>query len=89
MKIRLHNVTKHFGNTIALAHVPATIEPGQIIAVVGLNGAGKTTLLRIMATLLRVNKGEGYYDDQALRRSAVDLRRKLVSMPDLLPVFPV
>lgn len=45
----LSNVTKNYGQTVALCGLSLTIGEGEITAVLGESGAGKTTLLRILA----------------------------------------
>ncbi|HNG94147.1 MAG TPA: ATP-binding cassette domain-containing protein, partial [Acidobacteriota bacterium] len=49
MEITLRQVSKRYLLLDALKEVNATIEPGEIVAVLGLNGAGKTTLLQCLA----------------------------------------
>ncbi len=51
------NLTKSFGRTRALKSVSFALDRG-IHSLIGPNGAGKTTLLRILAGLLRPNRGE-------------------------------
>ena len=48
----LSNVSKRYGETVALNGIDLTLEEGKITAVLGESGAGKTTLLRILAGLL-------------------------------------
>ena len=51
MSIELRNITKRFGNFIALDGVSLTIGDGELVALLGPSGSGKTTLLRIVAGL--------------------------------------
>lgn len=57
MNIQLSNVTLAYEHHPAIHHVTATIEHGDLLAVVGPNGAGKTTLLNVLAGLVPVSEG--------------------------------
>jgi ABC-type molybdenum transport system ATPase subunit/photorepair protein PhrA len=52
MRIELANLTKRYGSARPLNNISLTLEPGQIIALVGVNGAGKTTLLRCLSAIV-------------------------------------
>ena len=51
------NLTRSFGNRQVLRGLSLTVEPAEIVSLVGINGAGKTTLLRVLANLLRPEQG--------------------------------
>ena len=55
--MKLLGVSKSFGDTIAVDDVSLTVEPGEIVGLVGENGAGKTTLMRIIAGEIRPDSG--------------------------------
>ncbi|MER3496350.1 MAG: ABC transporter, partial [Armatimonadota bacterium] len=55
--IRLHRVSKWYGQVIGLNDVSAEIGPG-ITALLGMNGAGKSTLMRLVTGQLRPTTGE-------------------------------
>jgi len=55
--IRVHNLTKKFGNKIVFTGINFSVRKGDFLTIVGPNGAGKTTLLKIMATLTRYTEG--------------------------------
>jgi ABC-2 type transport system ATP-binding protein len=55
--IRVHDLTKTFGETTAVAGVTFDVKPGEIFAFLGPNGAGKTTTIQMLTTLLRPTSG--------------------------------
>lgn len=61
-KLELRNVTKRFGEIIALNAVSFTVEEGEFFVVVGPNGSGKTTLLRVIAGLVEPDAGGVYIE---------------------------
>jgi iron(III) transport system ATP-binding protein len=55
--IEVKEVSKRFGDTLALDGVSLSLEPGTVLGLVGHSGSGKTTLLRIIAGLLAPGSG--------------------------------
>lgn len=54
----IRNLTRKFGNTVAIDNLSLYIEKGRITGLIGADGAGKTTLLRTIIGLLLPNEGE-------------------------------
>lgn len=59
--LELKNISKHFGNVIALNNINFELYPNEILALLGDNGAGKSTLIKIISGALRPTEGEIYY----------------------------
>ncbi len=55
--LRTTNLTKRYGDVLALNNVTLTIEPGKIIGILGPNGSGKTTLIKLINGLLTPTMG--------------------------------
>jgi len=64
--IRINNLTKKFGEVVALDHVSLVIEPGTFVTLLGPSGCGKTTLLRCVAGLEDPDGGEIYIGDKLI-----------------------
>ncbi len=62
--ITLTNVTKRFGEVIALDNLDLRIEKGELFFLLGPSGCGKTTLLRSIAGFYTPDEGSLYFDDQ-------------------------
>jgi heme ABC exporter ATP-binding subunit CcmA len=56
--VAVAGIWKYYGDYPALRNIEFSVQEGQCLALLGRNGAGKTTLLRIMAGLLRPQRGE-------------------------------
>jgi simple sugar transport system ATP-binding protein len=55
--LELTNISKHFGAIQALNDISVTLEPGQVVGLMGDNGAGKSTLVKIIAGNFRQSHG--------------------------------
>ncbi len=60
--IQTLNLTKRYGDLVALSNLNLTIEEGDCFGFIGPNGAGKTTCIKILATLLKPTWGEARID---------------------------
>lgn len=60
--IDIKGITKSFGTLEVLKGIDLTINPGEVVSIVGPSGAGKTTLLQIMGTLDRADSGSMMID---------------------------
>jgi ABC-2 type transport system ATP-binding protein len=55
--ISVQNLTKVFGDFVAVDHISFDVEPGQVIGYLGPNGSGKTTTIRMLLGLIRPSQG--------------------------------
>jgi branched-chain amino acid transport system ATP-binding protein len=60
--LELHDVHAYYGNIHALKGVSLSVEPGEIVTLIGANGAGKSTTLKTISGLLRPRQGQITFD---------------------------
>jgi len=74
--LELNNITKHFGAIRALDGVSFSIEPGDVVGLMGDNGAGKSTLVKILAGNYDPTGGDYLIDGQPVHfHKPLDARR--------------
>jgi iron(III) transport system ATP-binding protein len=66
--IRIENVSKRFGDTVALSEVRLEIASGEICFLLGPSGCGKTTLLRSIAGFVEPDEGRIFIGDSEITR---------------------
>jgi len=73
--IKVENLTKKFGDFIAVDNVSFSVNKGEIFAFLGPNGAGKTTTIRMLTTLLKPTSGQVLINGSDPLREQNDVRR--------------
>lgn len=58
--IKAENLTKRFGDLVAVDNLDLSIAPGELFALVGSDGAGKTTTLRMLTGIMDPSEGSAY-----------------------------
>jgi len=80
--IEVVNLTKNYGQVVAVDALSFTVGEGQILGLVGPNGAGKTTTLRAVAGVHPPSDGQVRICGIDLRLEPVAAKRRLAFMPD-------
>ena len=64
VKIKVHNLTKRFGDLTVLDQINFTIAKGELVAIVGPTGCGKTTFLNTLSKLMPATDGDILIDGE-------------------------
>jgi len=83
------NLNVFYGAINALNDVSITVQPGEIVAIIGSNGAGKSTLLRTISGLIRPRSGSVSYNGEELTtlQSHEIVKRGLSHAPEGRRIF--
>jgi polar amino acid transport system ATP-binding protein len=73
--IRIEHVTKRYGDLTVLDDVSLSVDPGDIVAVIGRSGSGKSTMLRCINALEAIQGGRIVVGDTVVNDPATDLRK--------------
>lgn len=85
--IETRNLTKRYGNLIAVNNINLKLDEGDVFGFIGPNGSGKTTTMRMIATLLNPDHGEAYVCGKSIYTNQEDIRRLVGFMPDFFGVY--
>ena len=82
------NLTRRYGNFVAVDKVNFAIGKGEIVGLLGHNGAGKTTIMKMLSGYLEPNEGSITVDGMDLATDTKKIQRLLGYLPENLPVYP-
>jgi len=85
--VAVENISKRYGCTTGVAGVTLTLRAGEICGFIGPNGSGKTTTLRIIAGILRPDRGSGRVLGFDILRDAAKIRERIGYMSQRLSLY--
>ena len=89
--VEVKHVTKHYGDFMALDDVTLTVDPGEVVVVIGPSGSGKSTLCRSINRLETITSGEIFIDGEKLPqegKALAELRSEVGMVFQSFNLFP-
>jgi branched-chain amino acid transport system ATP-binding protein len=88
--LEIRDLTKHFFHLSALTGVSLSVEPGELLGVIGPNGSGKTTLFNCVTGVLTPTSGQIRFRGEDITGLSADLvhRRGIARTFQLIQLFP-
>src|SRR5215469_6292084 len=82
--VEVENLTKRFGDFVAVDNLSFQVEPGEVFGLLGPNGAGKSTLIRMLTTLVPPTSGTARIHGFDILRAANDVRQTIGVIPQAM-----
>ncbi len=86
--ITIDNVTRRYGDVVAVRDVSATIGGGEIVGLLGHNGAGKTTLMKMLTGYLEPSSGTIRVGEADVVEQRQQVQRQIGYLPENAPLYP-
>ena len=74
-RVRIVNACKSFGKVVALKNANLSVQPGEVVLVIGPSGSGKSTMLRCINRLEHLSSGEIWVDEDQVSEKSSDIRK--------------
>lgn len=87
MSLKIKNLTKKFGEQVALSNININIEKNEIIGLLGANGAGKSTLMKSIVGGLKIDSGEIIFNNKDITTNEVETKSKIGFLPENNPLY--
>ena len=87
MVIKVENLTKRYGDLVALDHFNLEVNHGEIFGLLGPNGSGKTTAINCILSLLKYDKGTVEIYNKPMAPDAYEIKRDIGIVMQNVAVF--
>lgn len=86
--IRIENLTKQYKNTVAVDRLSLTVQPGELIALLGVNGAGKTTTVKTLSCLTAPTGGDAFLHGKSILQDTAAVKSMIAVSPQETAIAP-
>ena len=86
--IAAKDLSKRYGDLVAVDHVSFDVSKGEVVGFLGPNGAGKTTTMRILTGFLPPTDGQAVIDGHDMFTDPLAARRSVGYLPESPPLYP-
>lgn len=85
--IEIKNVTKKYGNLVAVDNVSFDVKDGEIIGLLGQNGAGKSTTMNMITGFIEPTEGSIIVNGYDISKKAKKAKKQIGYMPENVPLY--
>jgi len=85
--IEIHNLTKKYGDRVAIDQLNFTVKKGEVVGFLGPNGAGKTTTMKIITGFMAATSGEVNIAGFDVFENPFEVKKRIGYLPETPPVY--
>ncbi len=85
--IKVDNVTKRYGDKLAVDNISFEIQSGEIVGFLGRNGAGKTTTMNIITGYISSTEGTASVDGHDILAEPLEVKKRIGYLPEQPPIY--
>jgi len=85
--IKVSNLTKAYGDRLAIDHLNFSVEKGEVVGFLGPNGAGKSTTMKIITGFMAPTSGSVDVDGFDVFENPVEVKKRIGYLPEIPPVY--
>lgn len=87
MSLHIQNLTKKFGDQVALNGINISIDQNEIIGLLGPNGAGKSTLMKCIAGIHHFDEGQIVFNGNDILEEEIASKKNIGFLPENNPLY--
>lgn len=86
--IEVNQLSKRYGNFLAVDSISFEAQPGEIVGLLGPNGAGKTTTMRMLTGFMPPTSGTAKIAGFDIFEDSLEVRSRVGYLPERVPIYP-
>ena len=86
--LQAKNLSRNYGDVKAVEEVSFSVEPGEVVGLLGHNGAGKSTIMKMLTGFIEPSEGEVLVDGKSILEEPELVRESIGYLPESPPIYP-
>ena len=86
--LQAKNLSRNYGDVKAVERVSFSVEPGEVVGLLGHNGAGKSTIMKMLTGFIEPSQGEVVVDGMSILEEPELVRESIGYLPESPPIYP-
>ena len=86
--LQAKNLSRNYGDVKAVEEVSFSVEPGEVVGLLGHNGAGKSTIMKMLTGFIEPSQGEVVVDGISILEEPELVRQSIGYLPESPPIYP-